>query len=484
MSRTGSASSRHPSPACRTRRAGSCASGCPAGHSPRTPLPPALFHHLGRAVSDTELGEPLWPVLVAALAMEDPACASSAAFALADRYGATGNSQARDGVLRALRNAATASHAAIALACLALGWPSDPATQEMVTWGRRQQALPVRVTALGAVLGVLRRALTTAGAPECPLPGAQPVSEDERSWLVSLLRSHDEHASMWRPLSAHALATVLRDDPAAWEKARDDGLEILDKNNRDTFGDRGLAWAVLLLCRPEDPAVLGFVCDIIRTDPHYVHFLGHTLLPAAYPGHPSVAQAIEDSLRANPHSYMDSELHALAGIDHGPAMKDALLQSLTSGSFPHWAASALAARWEDDEESASRAPRGPGRRTGPGVLRRSRSRAGPRPRGSSGAAARPAGLAPQRPAAGPGRHHRHRAGRHLPQRSRDPGGGRGAGCCRLPGTTAPSGRRVRGDGRGRDHRGHGSNPGSPRPRPVHACQAPDTAGHARCRVCA
>ena len=315
------------------------------------PLPPGLFHHLGRAADDTELGEPLWPVLVAALAMEDLSCASSAAIALASRYGATGDTQARDGVLRALRNAATASHAANALACLALGWPSDPATREMVTWGRRQQALPVRVTALGAVLGVLRRALTTAGAPECPLPGAQPVSEDERSWLVSLLRSHDEHDSMWRPLAAHALATVLRDDPAAWEKARDDGLEILDKDNRDAFGDRGLAWAALLLCRPEDPAVLGFVCGIIRTDPHYVHFLGHALLPAAYPGHPSVAQAIEDSLLADPRAYMDSELSALAGIDHGPAMKDALLKSLTSGSFPHWAARALAARWEDDEEA-------------------------------------------------------------------------------------------------------------------------------------
>ncbi len=40
---------------------------------------------------------------------------------------------------------------------------------------------------------------------------------------------------------------------------------------------------------------------------------------------------------------MDSELHALAGIDHAPVMKDALLHSLTSGSFPHWAAGALAA---------------------------------------------------------------------------------------------------------------------------------------------
>jgi hypothetical protein len=82
-----------------------------------------------------------------------------------------------------------------------------------------------------------------------------------------------------------------------------------------------------------------------------VHFLGHTLLPAVYSGHPSVAQAVEDSLRADPHSYMDSELHALAGIDHGPAMKDALLKSLTSSSFPHWAAHALATRWEDDEEA-------------------------------------------------------------------------------------------------------------------------------------
>ena len=90
---------------------------------------------------------------------------------------------------------------------------------------------------------------------------------------------------------------------------------------------------------------------IIRTDPHYVHFLGHALLSAAYAGHPSVAQAIEDSLRADPRPYMDSQLHALAGIDHGPVMKDALLTSLTSSSTPHWAAGALATYWEDDEEA-------------------------------------------------------------------------------------------------------------------------------------
>jgi hypothetical protein len=156
------------------------------------PLPPGLFHHLGRAASDTELDEPLWPILVAALAMEDLGCASSAAIALADRYGATGDTQARDGVLRALRNAATASHAAIALACLALGWPSDPAAQEMATWGRRQAARPVRVTALAAALGVLRRALTTSSGEERPLPGAHPLSEDERTWLVSQLHSDEQ----------------------------------------------------------------------------------------------------------------------------------------------------------------------------------------------------------------------------------------------------------------------------------------------------
>ena len=82
--------------------------------------------------------------------------------------------------------AATVTVTLIALACLAIGWPSDPATREMVAWGRRQQALPVRVTALGAVLGVLRRALTASGAPVDPLPGAQPVSEDERNWLIEM----------------------------------------------------------------------------------------------------------------------------------------------------------------------------------------------------------------------------------------------------------------------------------------------------------
>lgn len=93
----------------------------------------------------------------------------------------------------------------------------------------------------GSVVSVLSgRGVAGAGTcrPPCPAPPqhVRPVSPDERDWLISLLHSRDEGASMWRPVTAHALATVLHDDPAAWDKARDDGLEILDKNSHDAFG--------------------------------------------------------------------------------------------------------------------------------------------------------------------------------------------------------------------------------------------------------
>ena len=447
------------------------------------PLPPGLFHHLGRAASDTELGEPLWPVLVAALAMEDPACAASAAIALAGRYGAAGSAQARDGVLRALRNAATASHAAIALACLALGWPSDPATQEMITWGRRQQALPVRVTALGAVLGVLRRALTTADGPDCPVPDAQPVSPDERNWLISLLHSRDEGASMWRPVTAHALATVLRDDPAAWEKARDDGLEILGKDNRDAFGDRGLAWAVLLLRRPEDPAVVGFVCDIIRTDPHYVLFLGHALLPAGLRGAP-VRCGGHRGLAARRPGCLHGQPASRAGeIDHGPAMKDALLKSLTSGGFPHWAAGALAARWDGDEEARAAL------RTvleGEPVRASYAAAAAERVLGREVAVERLLALLAM-PRDGQQRIRVDIIAIALAGIYRSEAGTPGtdaervaAACLEHLPYPCDEDEAI---AESRDHRGDGSNPGSPRPRPVHAHPASDTADPAHRRLC-
>ena len=314
------------------------------------PLPPSLFRHLGQAASDASLHEPVWPVLVAALALEDLAAVCSAAFALADRYGSAGHAEVRDALLNALRNAATADHAALVLLSLTLGWPADRAVQELTAWARRQETLPVCVVALGAVLGVLRRALIAPDAAEEPLPGAPAVSEGEREWLVRQLHARDNNTgNLWRPLVAHTLAAAVRDQPAAWEKARDDSLTILDKEHHAT-GDRALAWALLLLGRPEDPAVLGYICDIVRTDPHYVYFLGHLLLPLAYPGHPVVAQAVEGSLRTDRRGFMESQLHALAVIDHGPVIREELLRSLTSGPFPHWAADALATHWAGDEQ--------------------------------------------------------------------------------------------------------------------------------------
>jgi NACHT domain len=351
----------HPYLAHRRRLLSACAAGLasPAGVFLRErlsrwtlapqPLPPGLFHQLGKAARDSELDAPVWPLLTAALTLEDLAAVSSAARALAGRYGGNEHAGVHDTLLSALRNAATADHAALILLSLTLGWPGDRDIRELVSWARRQEVLPVRVVALGAVLGVLRRTVTTPDAPAEPLTGVAALSEPERAWLISQLHTNDASGDLWHPFLTHAVLGVARDQPATWERVRDDSLSILDKDHR-TRGDRALAWAVLMLGWPEDAAVQAYVCTVVRTDLHYIHFLGQKLLALAYPDNPAVAQAVEDALRADGPGQMASSLHALAAVDHGPVIRGELLKSLTSGAFPHWAADALATYWAEDEE--------------------------------------------------------------------------------------------------------------------------------------
>jgi hypothetical protein len=313
------------------------------------PMSPGLFYHLGRAASDIDLGEPLWPTLLAGLRLENLEAASGAALALARRYGGTGHAEVRDAVLAVLRESPTADHAALALLCLLHGWPADPATDALTSWARAQEIRAVRTVGLAAVLGVLHRIFppdnVRAGLPA----GVPPMAESEREWLISQLHTREATGNLWRPLLAHTLSAAVRDDTAAWEKTRDDGLEIIGKASR-VMGDRALTWAVLMLCRPEDPAVLAAVCDIARSDLGYIQLLGADQLSLAYPEHPLVAQAIEDGLRTSGRGFLDTTLHALAAIDHGPVIRAALLKSLADGFTAHWAADALAAFWPDDAE--------------------------------------------------------------------------------------------------------------------------------------
>jgi len=311
------------------------------------PLPPALFQYLGQVASDAELDHPVLPLLTAALTIADLPTAYSATCAIAERYGGANERGEVVGELRAaIRRAPTAEHVALILLGILLGWPDDPQASDLVAWAREQEVLPVRLIALSAVLGVLRRAVAAPDAPTGPLAAAPTLTSDDRDWLIGQLHTSDASDNLWRPFLAHAIVVAIQDQPATRTRVRDSCLAILSKKN-GTLGDRALAWNVLLLGEAQDPAVLTYICEILRTDLHYVFFLGSQLLALAYPSNPTVAQAVDDGLSADTSGMMDMYLHALANVDRGPVIRAELLKSVTVGGTA-WAADALATHWAED----------------------------------------------------------------------------------------------------------------------------------------
>ncbi|MGW2016644.1 NACHT domain-containing protein [Streptomyces sp. NPDC001927] len=314
------------------------------------PLPSDVFYQLSRVVGDAQLPEPVWPLMLAALRAENVDTALASALPLATRYGSNrGHPQVVEALLAALQEAATADHMAAILLALLLGWPEDDRVAAAAEAARQQQVVGLRLVVLAAVLGVLpgqdgdciQHSATGGDVPD--------VTSKERTWLAAQLDREDLGDNLWKPLLAKTLVAAFCEHPVEAEQLRDVCRDIVSAQPR-RYGERGLAWSVLLQGFAQDPAIKAHVCTALIEDPGRIRFLGIQPLTHAYRGDTDLTAAIEELLERDPAAFHGNELHALAAVGQGPRLRSALLSELTTSSFPHWAASALATHWADDEE--------------------------------------------------------------------------------------------------------------------------------------
>ena len=306
------------------------------------PVSPALLQALSKVISDERLPSPVWPVLTSALRSDDIAAVRAAAHALASRYALSNRQEETlDTLLDAVKCAPSAEHMSLILQQLIESWPDDQRVTGLIAHARSQRPLPLRLVGLAGAL-----ASTDRPQPSIEVP---PITPEERDWLVSQLDSDDTSGNLWLPLLTHTLLAALTDTGQPREAVLDTCLEILDKDS-DRYGDRHLAWAILLQGFANEARTVEFVSRTLRTDRPTISFLGIGPLAIAYPGHAQVAAEVDALLESDDFHTMDYELPALATISQSMSMRDYLLKSLGSSSTPHWAAAVLAKHWSADDK--------------------------------------------------------------------------------------------------------------------------------------
>ncbi len=237
---------------------------------------------------------------------------------------------------------------AAALTALALGWRSDPLVVDILNEARRHTDSGVRIVALSDALGVLRS--TFYDDPVEPPRDIQQLDDVEREWLIGNLKTRaviDVHSG----LLVAALSEAARGQQSVLE-----GL-IKDVESGAT-GILGPIWPVTLNVLANDDRIVDIVCNQLRSEKYSTLSRGvmdhERLLELAYPPGSThngrVASAVEDRLRMFKDTVLDRELFGLAAVDHGPVMKETLLEALETSSWPHWPAEALISHFSDDAE--------------------------------------------------------------------------------------------------------------------------------------
>lgn len=315
-----------------------------------------LVWQVAHLPSDNLLSERVVRLLLLAVENPDTDIAYGGAVSIAARCSDAGTASASErdalkaGLLRILSDPPSGTAAAAALASLALQWRDDQVVAEALAEARSHADESVRIVALGEALGVLRRSLLVQDveARECD-PSS--ISNSDRRWLAGLLA--DDPLG---PAHTELLVATVTEAVRGWSPA----LEYCVKRMEPGSGPRSdFAWTVGLRAFGDDERVVKIVCDELRMQQYLWSVLGMRMgrderLRIAYaPGsrhNASVAAAIEDHLTLFDTQYMDTDLFELAAVDQGPKMRQVLLQSLTTSSFPHWAAEALTQYFIGDSE--------------------------------------------------------------------------------------------------------------------------------------
>lgn len=260
----------------------------------------------------------------------------------------------REGLRQTLVDPGTGASSVAALMALALEWRDDEHTEDLLRRARNSRHLASRLVAIADALGVLDSTFRQGGTAGVPVP-RDPLSDEELSWVRTLLE-REVTLEANHALLVAVISEVVRGDA----EIRQGLIRFLDHGSGPTLD---LRWGVALRGFGTDPQVVEVIARQLREMDHPWPLLGMAMrhgnqLVATYAVgsemNGPIADAVEHRLTRIDTRHHDVELHALAAIDRGPEMRQALLEHLDESSFPHWRASALAEFWADDEEIVSR----------------------------------------------------------------------------------------------------------------------------------
>ena len=314
-----------------------------------------LVLEIAQLPPNERLSEIICKLLVRGLRYPDKSIAYTSAIAIAGRCtsGGPGSNEERcllrAELLHILSDPPSGLAQAAALTALALDWRDDQLIVDILNEARGHTEESVRVVALSDALGVLRT--TFSCAPATFVGGVQPLSDDEREWLIGRLCTDD-------PTDSHGGLLAAAVSEAA--RGQDSTLEALVESLKsEPYGRSDLIWPVALSVLADDDRVVDIVCDQLSTEHSSLNsrlLMGNELLLSpAYPPESShsarVAAAVEDRVRIFKAKISDRELWGLAAVDRGPMMKAALLEDLVNSSWPHWASEALVKYFGDDVDA-------------------------------------------------------------------------------------------------------------------------------------
>lgn len=263
---------------------------------------------------------------------------------------ATGHTETAEGLIELAFRSQLPSRRAAALLALVIGWPENPALDELISMARSSQSLNLRVTAIAARINLAQH------------------NEDD---MEELLRLADREAWIyelrhWR--IGGLLATGWGGSPRLCETCLS---SLRDQCVSSKGVERDVAIHALLLGFPQDDEVASWCAEEIDgTEFPFLALFGHDpwiLLAQNFKDHPTVVAAIDSW--GPKQKFSEPELAYAALVGRTPAMKKTLVQHLGTSSVPHWAADSLLAGWgmadaevaqslrgiiENDDEKASR----------------------------------------------------------------------------------------------------------------------------------
>ena len=319
-----------------------------------------LVSEIAQLPPDVRLSGNIRKLLVRAVLYPSENIAYSSAVVIARRYTLGGPCGGEDRdlmqkeLLHILSDPPSGLAAAAALTALSFGWESDPLVVDILNEARGHSDESVRIVALCHTLGVLQTIFPDA--PATLQGNVQHLSDDDRAWLVGHLSAgmfSDSYS--YSALLGAAVSEAVRGQDSVLE-----GLVASLKSTDEPHIDRRFIWTVVLRVLADDDRVVDIVCDQLSSEYHsslgsLLTMGGERPLTSAYsfasPHSARVAAAIEDRLRTFKTGSMNRELWGLAAIDRGPMMKVALLESLETSPWPHWAADALAKYFDDDADA-------------------------------------------------------------------------------------------------------------------------------------